>query len=163
MARVDMILIRGLPSSGKSTFAARFRGLGGCHYEADDYFRGEFGGYEFDPSKLSEAHSECQIDAKECLMNKLDVIVANTFSQRWELEPYFLLAEKYTTKGHSLPCRDRLYVDVFVLDLFDGGLTDDELAARNTHGVPVDVIAAMRERWEHDWRSGNPIPPWERS
>ena len=46
-----------------------------------------------------------------------------------------------------------------VMDLYDGGLTDSELAARNLHGVPEAGINRMRLRWEHDWKAGNPNPP----
>jgi len=37
---------------------------------------------------------------------------------------------------------------VRIIDLYDGGLTNDQLAARNVHKVPVVVIARMRARWE---------------
>ena len=53
-------------------------------------------------------------------------------------------------------------LDLLVLNLFDGGLSDKELAERNTHGVPEEAITRMRERFEHDWRSADPRPPWER-
>jgi hypothetical protein len=41
-------------------------------------------------------------------------------------------------------------------------MSDEELAQKNVHGVPVAGIAAMRARWEHDWRSSDPRAPWER-
>ncbi len=66
------------------------------------------------------------------------------------MEPYLQKA-----KGHN--------ISVTVLDLFDAGLTDEELAERNLHKVPVDVITRMRDRWEHDWGDANPIAPWERA
>jgi hypothetical protein len=65
------------------------------------------------------------------------------------MEPYLLMASE---AGAS----------VFILDLFDGGLTDEQLFERNDHGVPLETIQAMRSRWEHDWKKGNPQPPWER-
>tara|TARA_Y100000034_G_scaffold99818_1_gene122831 strand:- start:2886 stop:3155 length:270 start_codon:yes stop_codon:yes gene_type:complete len=76
------------------------------------------------------------------------VVVHNTFSTRWEMEPYLRMAGGTTV--------------VSVLDLFDGGCTDEELFKRNSHGVPLETITAMRARWEHDWKVGNPLPPWER-
>ena len=66
------------------------------------------------------------------------------------MEPYFHLA-------------NRMQVDIAVVDLFDAGKTDAELAARDVHGVPEATIAAMRGRWEHDWRVGDPRAPWERA
>jgi len=144
-----LILIRGLPGSGKSSLAKRFDGP--C-FAADDYFTVD-GEYRFNPSGLKEAHAQCQRQTAESLVdrrmpayNRGITVVANTFSCLWEMEPYFEIAE----------CR------LYVIDLFDGGLTDEELFERNVHGVPLKTISDMRARWEHDWKAGNPLPPWER-
>ena len=75
--------------------------------------------------------------------------VTNTFTCRWELEPYLKMASKHGWQ-------------VVVIDLFDGGLTDEELAARGTHGVPAEGIRRMRERYEHCWRTGDPLHPMDR-
>jgi len=141
----NLILVRGLPGSGKSTLARLFRG---AVHSADDFFVELDGRYVFDPAALPQAHAMCQRKTAASLVHRDVVAVANTFSARWEMEPYFRLAN------------DRARVTV--VDLFDAGLTDDGLAARCIHGVPVEAISAMRARWEHDWKRGNPIPPWER-
>ena len=52
-----LILVRGIPGSGKSTFA---RSLGGVHYEADMFFLDEMSNYVFDVTKIKDAHSWCQ-------------------------------------------------------------------------------------------------------
>jgi predicted kinase len=143
----NLYLVRGLPSSGKSTLAIQ---LATFAIAADDFFT-EDGVYTFDPSKLPEAHQECQSRCSRGLDAGLDVAVANTFSQAWELVPYLAIAEAAAGE-----------VRVVILDLFDAGCTDAELTARNAHGVPEEVIAGMRKRWEHDWKNGNPLPPWER-
>jgi len=136
-----LFLVRGLPGSGKTTVAKQLRLP---MVAADDYFTTS-NGYVFDPSRLSDAHSWCQVQTKH-LLSRGSAVVHNTFTQRWEMQPYLDMA----------PGR------VVVIDCFDGGLTDEDLAAANIHGVPVDAIRKMRERYEHDWRSGNPAPPWER-
>ena len=51
----QLILLRGLPGSGKSTFA---KSLGGIHIEADQYFMQD-GEYKFDASQLKHAHNYC--------------------------------------------------------------------------------------------------------
>ena len=144
-----LVLVRGLPGAGKSSFGAF---LGGPVLAADDYFyaRGN-GHYAFNPSLLPQAHQDCQERTRAALAvaDGRPVVVANTFSCRWELEPYLRLAADGTH-------------EVRVVDLFDGGLTDEALANRGLHGVPVAGIAAMRARWEHAWRDGDPRPPWER-
>ena len=160
-----LTLVRGLPGSGKSAFIEEraavpgrrrggnrprpLRDLSGDVFAADDFFLDEEGVYNFDPTLLGEAHAQCQSRTRAALENGSSAVVTNTFSQRWELEPYLALAKE-------------LGVTVFVVDLFDSGCVDEELFERNVHGVPIEGIQAMRSRWEHDWKNGDPRPPWER-
>ena len=155
--KTTIILVRGLPGSGKTSLAWSMleRSLMPKTnlYCADDFFVNELGHYVFDPAKLPQAHAECLDGVTERIKNGSwfdHVVVHNTFTQRWEMEPYIRLAEE---TGNRL----------VVVSVFDGGLTNEELADRNEHGVPVDAIARMRDRFEHDWKNGNPLPPWERS
>jgi predicted kinase len=147
-----LTLVRGISGCGKTTIARQLA-LGGSRklLAADDFFVGSDGVYQFDPSALPDAHAWCKREADLAMQEKMHVIVHNTFTQRWEMEPYLQLVTEY-----FWPVR------VTVVSLFDGGCTDEELAARNEHGVPVEGIAAMRDRWEHDWKNGDPRPPWER-
>ena len=142
----QITLIRGISGCGKTSLAKQ---LGGKLCAADDYFVGEDGVYQFAPSKLPQAHSWCAEQVLIAMEQGLCVVVHNTFTQRWEMEPYLQMAELH---GYR----------VTVTSVYDGGLTDEELAERNEHGVPLAGIATMRERFEHDWKNGNPLPPWER-
>jgi len=141
-----LFIIRGLPGSGKSTLAGK---LGAPVVSADDYFVGEDGVYRFDPANIAEAHAQCQARTRSHLLSQ-SVSVANTFTCRWEMQPYLDMA----TEAGATPV---------VIDLYDGGLNDEALVERNVHNVPWQAIGAMRARYEHDWRNGNPIPPWERA
>ena len=148
-----VILIRGLSGSGKSTLAHSYIAKGIVPHNArvvsaDDWFMVE-GEYAFDPKGLPKAHAWCQDQAAATVEAGGTVIVANTFSCRWEMEPYIAMAEE---KGVSFA----------VVDIFDSGLTDMQLHTRNTHGVPLETIAAMRKRWERDWMGADIRPPWER-
>jgi len=140
----SIVLVRGLPGSGKTTFVECF--VGDPMISADDYMIDKTGCYCFDPSRLGEVHQKCLKEAEVLLKEFECVIVANTFSMRWEMQPYLDLA-KANNAWH------------FVVDLFDNGLADEELATRNSHGVPIEGIQRMRARWEHDWKSGSPLPP----
>ena len=65
-----LILIQGLPGSGKSTFGKRLaKEIGAYMFEADDYFM-KNGKYVFDQSKLHEAHKKCLQNTKRQLFGK---------------------------------------------------------------------------------------------
>ena len=54
---------------------------------------------------------------------------------------------------------DRRILDVLQVE---GRISNQELAERNSHGVPAEAIATMRARYEHDWKVGDTRPPWAR-
>lgn len=124
-----LVIIRGLPGSGKSTMAKemceRDRSL--VHVETDMYFLDEGGKYRFNASKLSRAHLWCWNEVARHLGDDRDVIVSNTFSQLWEVQPYLDL------------CRD-----------WGCGYTIIECTGNfgSTHNVPETTIQRMKERWE---------------
>jgi predicted kinase len=131
-----IILVRGLPGSGKSSFAAM---LGAAVLEADQYFQQD-GTYKFNPQKLRCAHKWCQEEAEKYMQaNVPKFFVCNTFTQNWELQPYVELARKYAYR-------------VVVLTI-ESGLDSDALAGRNLHSVPPDAIQRMANRWE-DYANG---------
>lgn len=136
---MTLYLVRGLPGSGKSTLAHK---LAPRACSADDFYMVN-GVYQFDPATLAYAHAHCQSRARTSLLRGLPVAVTNTFAQRWEMEPYLQMAQLH---GYR----------VTVIDLYDNGMTDEQLAYLTVHGVPEGRIAAMRARWEHDWRTASP-------
>lgn len=148
-----MYLIRGLPGSGKSTLATSLHLSNRLVVSTDEFFIDPRRGFVFSPHLLGDAHADCLSRASRIWLDDYCVAVVNTFSQRWELEPYIKLFHQRNND-----------VKLFVVDLFDGGLTDVELANRTTHDVPAKTISRMRSRWEHDWKNGNPdqIFWWER-
>lgn len=115
-----LILVRGLPGSGKSTFASGL--IGFSHYEADMYFA-RTGQYLFDATKLKDAHKWCLESAKKDLEDGKDVVVSNTFTRKWEMQQYLDFspdADIITMHGNY----------------------------NNIHGVPESIIENMRQRWE---------------
>ena len=122
----QLILLRGLPGAGKSTFANL---LGGIHVEADQYFMQD-GEYKFDASKLKQAHNWCKLRVEHSMEDRVDkIVVSNTFTQEWEMDAYFELAEKY---GYQTSC--------LIVENRHGGV--------NEHGVPESKLEQMKNRFE---------------
>lgn len=128
-----LFIIRGLPGTGKSTLARIL--APDANFAADDFFYDADGVYNFDPSKLGEAHNQCARNVKNALLAGTSVAVANTFSRRWEYEPYINMAKKFGVR-------------YYVIDLFDNDTPIDALFERNLHGVPRHVFKNMYDRWE---------------
>lgn len=121
----ELVLIRGLPGSGKTTIAKAMAGY--SHYEADQYFSRVDGEYRFDPAQLKDAHQWCQDCVDDELADGQNVVVANTFSQRWEMQPYMNMAKRMGIKVRVITAKGRF---------------------ESIHGVPAEKIEAMRQRWE---------------
>lgn len=128
----SLYLLRGLPGAGKSTLAKK---LGDAHFEADMYFTNENGQYIFNGADIKKAHEWCQNEVQLAMIlnhttgTNENIVVSNTFTQEWEMEPYYKLAETYGYRVFSLVVENR-----------HGG--------ENLHNVPEDKIEAMRKRFE---------------
>lgn len=136
MLTPTLFLIRGVPGSGKSTFARHiWNDYAIC--EADKYFYDkETGEYNFNHSKLKAAHEWCRNEVEDRMKeNKQnsqyypEIVVSNTFTQEWEMEPYFKLAKQYGYRVTSIIIENR-----------HGGT--------NVHEVPEESIRKMKDRFE---------------
>jgi predicted kinase len=128
----DLILLRGLPGSGKSTLGdviLRTPQQDPSLLSADDFFIDENGNYNFDSTKLQEAHSQCQLRCAERMKLQLSkIVVANTFTQDWEMEPYFEMAERYKYRVHTV-------------------IVENRHGNSNIHNVPDEKVEQMRNRF----------------
>lgn len=124
----EIILIRGLPGSGKTTMAHKIATKHGhVVMEADLYFYDEKGVYDFDPKELKKAHCWCQMQVSRLMYHNKNIVVANTFIRKWEMEPYYKLADDY---GY--------FINVIVCSNNYGSI----------HHVPDWKIKQMEDTWE---------------
>ncbi|KJY89117.1 ATPase AAA [Vibrio neptunius] len=128
---LKLTIVRGLPGSGKSTLA---KTLGVNHYEADMYFVDDNGDYEFRPEHIAKAHDWCQYMTRDSLLNGQSVVVSNTFVMRWEIAPYYQMAQRYGAEFEIIECKDNY---------------------GNIHGVTSVTIQQMKKRWQ-EWRKDQP-------
>lgn len=130
-----LFLVRGLPGSGKTSFAsAIWNDYAVC--EADKFFYDKEGNYNFDPSKLKEAHNWCKNEVEIRMQDHQnnqqyypEIAVSNTFTQEWEMEDYFKLAGKYGYKVVSL-------------------ILENRHGSQSVHGVPEEKLQIMKDRFE---------------
>lgn len=87
-----LYLIRGLPGTGKSTYA---KTLNIPVFEADDWFTDADGIYRFVPTELAAAHKNCLMRVIDSLRAQQDCAVANTFTAQWEAQPYINYCRNY--------------------------------------------------------------------
>ncbi|WP_430474601.1 ATP-binding protein [Thalassospira lucentensis] len=123
-----LTLIRGLPGSGKSTLADNLaQQTGATHLEADQFMVDRSGQYRFDARRLRDAHRQCETSCDDNLSAGNSVIVANTFTEIWEMQAYLDMAERHRVPLQIIACHGKF---------------------ENIHGVPDDKIKIMRDRWE---------------
>lgn len=121
----EIVLIRGIPGSGKSTMA---RGMTThMHYEADMYHIDDDGVYKFNAGNTQISHEWCAQMAKDAISLGASVVVSNTFTRMWEMKPYYDIAAQF---GASV----RVIIATGEYE--------------SVHNVPAEVVARMKERFE---------------
>jgi predicted kinase len=129
----DLILLRGLPGSGKSSLGEIILHCPGSNspdvLSADNFFIDDKGNYNFDATKIKQAHNDCQQKCAERMKLEISrIVVANTFTEEWEMLIYFEMAERYRYRVHTLIVENR-----------HGG--------SNIHNVPENKLQSMRNRF----------------
>lgn len=140
----SLTLIRGAQGSGKSTLARAlinsidFQNMTShrrrashrvVHLEADMFwYENDEGTYQFDMSRLGEAHEWCQEHANSAMACGFhDVIVSNTFIKRRDMKPYLDMAKRHGYTVQEIICRGEF---------------------ENEHGVPQEIVERKRAELE---------------
>lgn len=130
-----LIIVRGTPGSGKSTYSKKWVDQGYEHFESDMYFMKD-GIYQFDRKALPAAHEWCYREVETALYSGNNVVVSNTFTRGWEMEDYFTITEKQ-------------FWDCTVVECFG--------PFENVHNVPAETLSHMRARFVRN----KDLQPWK--
>lgn len=130
----DLILLRGLPGSGKSSLGEVILHCPGSNtpdvLSADNFFIDDKGNYNFDATKLKHAHNDCQLKCAERMKLEISrIVVANTFTEKWEMDTYYEMAERYKYRVHTV-------------------VVENRHESKNVHGVPDEKLEQMKNRFE---------------
>lgn len=119
----NLILVRSWPGAGKTTFAIEnyVKPFGYILMESDMYFIRN-GEYKWNRDELKQAHNWCFTQTASLLKQGENVIVANTFIKKFEIERYLRLnpSKIYRLTGNF----------------------------ENRHNVPIETIQRMKSNIE---------------
>lgn len=116
-----LVLIRGLPGTGKTTLAHGYLAKGYRHLEADQFFM-QSGQYRFHKERLPEAHEWCLDQTRRALEDGGYVCVANVFAAVADVKQYTELGVGYE-------------------------IVEATYTGRSKHKVHAATLRAMRRRW----------------
>jgi predicted kinase len=141
-----LVLMRGLPGSGKSTMARNLMkatmdtdGVNPTNHilSADDYFVDRYGRYVYAREKIGEAHEFTQNRTLKRMQEGWSpIIVDNTAMKVWEMIPYIKMSVTYG------------YVIKILEPNTPWARKPHILAKKNSHEVPEITIRRMLESYE---------------
>lgn len=147
----ELIIMVGIPGSGKSTKAKSIVGNGIIHSTDDlieatgdynEFFNNMMANKDFGP--LSNMHKQNLKNAIKSMKDGITpVIIDNTNLSPSEPKQYVMAALEMGYDDNNIK----------FINIGTGGLTAEELAKRNTHNVPLDKIKSMIDKY----KTHNPI------
>lgn len=143
---MKLVIVRGIPGSGKTFTAKQIAGTEGLIFSTDNFFIKD-GKYEFKPNLIGKAHEWNYDCAEQAMKEKRPlVIIDNTNTTAWEMKKYVLAGRKY---GYEVTIQEPTssWWQEFQESRKDPKWADF-FAKKNTHGVPKDTIVKMINRWE---------------
>ena len=126
-----LIILRGLPGSGKSSLANVLSEKNRWPvFSIDDFFTDPVTGhYSFRFADNHLAYKHCQDRVEQAMQTHVEkIILDNTFTLSWEIEPYFNLASRHHYRVH-----------VVTVENYHGG--------KNQHGISEEQVQKMAEKY----------------
>jgi predicted kinase len=137
----QLILMRGVSGSGKSTMARKIAAMHDLSVilSTDDFFMKD-GEYRFDPSRLGEYHAANVKRVETAMGDECPcVIVDNTNTQSWEMKPYVELAMEH---GYDVQIVEPEPVS------FEELMNRQAQRADQNKALPAEVVKRMLSRYE---------------
>ena len=123
----DLVILRGIPGSGKSSFAELLGTKAIC--TADDYHVRD-GVYDWKPKNIKIAHEWCQRKCRRFMENDVNkIVIANTNTTVKELQPYMDMANRFGYKIYSV-------------------IVENRHGSKNVHDVPEATLLKMKNRFD---------------
>lgn len=127
MAEKSLIILRGLPGSGKSSLASL---LSKAICSADDYLINREGNYIWTESRVIQAHKWCERKCERFMKKQIFLIVIDNVSVKSkDMRPYRKLAKEYGYKVYSV-------------------IVENRHRGINTHNVSKEIMKSMRKKFE---------------
>lgn len=122
-----LIIVRGIPGSGKSSFGELLGTKAIC--TADDYHIRN-GIYDWQGSRIGAAHDWCQRKCKRFMKKQIErIVIANTNTTVRELQPYMDLARQFGYMVYSV-------------------VVENRHGSVNIHDVPEATLEKMKTRFD---------------
>ena len=121
----ELLIVRGLPGTGKSTLARKIAYDTGARHVESDMFWGST--YKFDPTMIRQSREWCLLEATRYLHAGYKVVASCTFTTMNEIRPYIYMARNMGVKVSFMTCT---------------------IEYGSIHNVPKHIIEDMKRRWE---------------